>query len=103
MASKRVRATVLFTAVTMLAFAQAAFAQGEEGINAGTSEIKKYVTPVTNLIIALGGVVALVGGVSVFIAWQNGSQDVGKKLMAWAGSCIFLMLVGAVVKAFFGV
>ena len=51
----------------------------------------------------IGGIVGLVGAIRVFSKWQNGDQDVTKSLMAWLGSCVFLVVGALVVKAFFGV
>jgi hypothetical protein len=90
-------------AVALLAFLQQAMAQGVSGIGAASSELTTYVDPIGTLIIVIGAIVGLVGGVRVFIKWNTGDQDVQKSLMGWLGSCVFLMLVGVVVKAFFGV
>jgi hypothetical protein len=78
-------------------------AQGALGIDAASSELATYIDPVGNLILILGAVVGLVGGVRVFIKWNSGDQDVQKALMGWLGSCLFLVTVGIVIKAFFGV
>lgn len=90
-------------AVALLSFVHAGMAQGVEGIDAASSELTTYVDPIGTLIIVIGAIVGLVGGVRVFIKWNTGDQDVQKSLMGWLGSCVFLMLVGVVVKAFFGV
>ncbi|MFD3002663.1 DUF4134 domain-containing protein [Pontibacter toksunensis] len=92
-----------FVAVALLAFVQQTRAQGVEGIDAASSELTTYVDPIGTLIIVIGAIVGLVGGVRVFIKWNSGDQDVQKSIMGWMGSCVFLMLVGVVVKAFFGV
>lgn len=76
---------------------------GRQAITAATTELKTYITEIGSLILAIGGVVGFVGGVRVYIKWNNGDQDVNKSLMGWMGSCIFLVLVGTVIKAFFGV
>lgn len=80
------------------------FAQGAQvGINAATSSLTSYVDPMSTLILAIGAVVGLIGGVRVFIKWNSGDQDINKELMSWGGSCLFLVLVSVVIKAFFGV
>ncbi len=77
-------------------------AQSSEGIVQATSEVQSYVDPIANLIIAIGAVVGLIGGVRVYIKWQSGDQDTQKALMGWFGACLFLILVGVVIRAFFG-
>ncbi|PKQ62161.1 conjugal transfer protein [Labilibaculum manganireducens] len=76
-------------------------AQSSTGIDQATTEISSYVDPVSNLIIAIGAVVGLIGGVRVYIKWQSGDQDTQKAIMGWFGACLFLILVGVVIKAFF--
>ncbi len=73
------------------------------GIDAGASELATYIDPIGNLIIVIGAIVGLIGGVRVFIKWNSGDQDTNKAIMSWFGSCIFLVLVGIMVRAFFGV
>ncbi len=93
----------LLTTLLALTYAQSLFAQGALGIDAASSEISTYVDPVANFILIVGAVVGLIGGVRVFIKWNSGDQDVQKSIMGWFGSCLFLVTVGIVIKAFFGV
>jgi len=57
---------VALAASTELLLAQS----GVGGINAGMNEIKKYVNPITNLTMAIGGVVGIIGGAGT----ANGSM-----------------------------
>lgn len=82
-------------------FSLSLLAQSSTGIDQATTEINSYVDPVSNLIIAIGAVVGLIGGVRVYIKWQSGDQDTQKAIMGWFGACLFLILVGVVIKAFF--
>lgn len=76
---------------------------GTVGINAATSSLTSYIDPISTLILAIGAVVGLIGGIRVYIKWNSGDQDINKELMSWGGSCLFLVLVSVVIKAFFGV
>jgi phage-related minor tail protein len=91
------------TALVVASFlwASRSFAQSSAGIDQATAEVSSYVDPVSNLIIAIGAVVGLIGGVRVYIKWQSGDQDTQKAIMGWFGACLFLILVGVVIKAFF--
>lgn len=89
-------------AVIVLTSAQYVLAQSSAGIDQATSEVNSYVDPISNLIIAIGAVVGLIGGVRVYIKWQSGDQDTQKAIMGWFGACLFLILVGVVIKSFFG-
>lgn len=96
---------LLSVAAIAMAAVNSAKAQGGgvTGINAATSSLTTYVDPVSYLILAIGAVVGLIGGVRVYIKWNSGDQDINKDLMGWGGSCLFLVLVSVVIKAFFGV
>lgn len=87
-------AILVFSAIRIMA-------QSSSGIDQATAEVSSYVDPVSNLIIAIGAVVGLIGGVRVYIKWQSGDQDTQKAIMGWFGACLFLILVGVVIKAFF--
>ena len=90
--------------LSLSAVPQHAFAQGGiVGIDAATSSLTSYVDPISTLILAIGAVVGLIGGVRVYIKWNSGDRDINKELMSWGGSCLFLVLVSVVIKAFFGV
>ena len=81
---------------------QTMYAQGggAAGIEAAASEIKGYLEPITNLMYAIGIIVGVIGGIRIYIKWNNG-DEINKDIMGWGGAFIFLMLVPTVVKAFF--
>jgi len=54
----------VFVALVILSIYQAV-AQSAAGIDQATAEVSSYVDPVSNLIIAIGAVVGLIGGVRV--------------------------------------
>jgi phage-related minor tail protein len=93
--------TVAVLFATFFLWISQSFAQSSAGIDQATAEVSSYVDPVSNLIIAIGAVVGLIGGVRVYIKWQSGDQDTQKAIMGWFGACLFLILVGVVIKAFF--
>lgn len=78
------------------------FAQGAAGIDAASSELTTYMDPLGNMMMIVGGLVGLVGAIRVYLKWNAGDQDVQKAVMGWMGSCIFLVVSGVIVKAFFG-
>lgn len=79
------------------------YAQGAVGIDAGATELATYIDPIGNLIMVIGAIVGIIGGIRVYIKWNSGDQDVQKAIMGWFGSCIFLVVVGIIIRAFFGV
>lgn len=93
----------LLLSVLALGLSSNSFAQGAAGIDQATSELTSYIDPIGSFILVVGAIVGLVGGVRVYMKWNSGDSDVNKSVMSWFGSCIFLVLVGSVIRAFFGV
>jgi len=83
-----------------LVFAQA---DGKAGITQATNLITGYFDTGITLLYAIGAVVGLVGAVKVYNSWTHGEQNTNKLAASWFGACIFLVVVAAVLKSFFGV
>ena len=105
-AARKLNAKALLAIGAMFGFAANAMAQdpgaGLTGLTTAQGHLESYVDPVCNIVMIIGGIVGIVGAIRVFSKWQNGDQDVTKSLMAWLGSCVFLVVGALVVKAFFG-
>ncbi|RYE39526.1 MAG: DUF4134 domain-containing protein [Sphingobacteriales bacterium] len=97
---------VMKTAFSITAFALsiALYAQdGTAGINDANQRVRSYFAAGTNLMYAIGAIVGLIGAVKVYNKWNSGDHDTGKVAAAWFGSCIFLVIVSTVIRAFFGI
>ena len=66
------------------------------------NQVKSYWTPLKTFIQFVGGIVGLIGGLRIYIKWQNGDQDVNKEILGWGGACLFLTIVPTFVGSFFG-
>jgi len=96
---KLLSAIALFCTAMNAVYAQSA---GGAALDKAASDIRDYVTPVCNIVTAVGCVVGIVGGIRIYNKWQNGDQDVNKEIIGYAGACLFLTLAPQFVKAFFG-
>ena len=67
-----------------------------------TQNIAAYIGPVRKVIYAIAAVVAIGGGISVYIKMNNEEQDVKKSIMMIVGACIFLIAAATALPAFFG-
>lgn len=85
----------------LFAQATAQQANGAEGINQATQQITDLFGSVSSLMLAVAGVVGLVGAMRVYSAWQSGDQDINKKIMGWLGACIFIVVVGVILENMF--
>ncbi len=90
-------------AIFLLSIENASAQNGVTGITSGITILKTYITPLTNLTMAIGGVVGIIGGVRIYTKWNSGDNDINKELMGWGGSCVFLIVAPLVIKGFFGV
>ncbi|MBX9780868.1 MAG: DUF4134 domain-containing protein [Chitinophagaceae bacterium] len=76
---------------------------GNAGILDANNKVRSYFVSGTQLMYAVGAIVGLIGAVKVFNKWNAGDHDTGKVAAAWFGSCVFLVVVVTVIKAFFGI
>ena len=82
---------------------QKLFAQGGQGITEATNLVSGFYASGVQLMYAIGAVVGLIGAVKVFNKWNSGEPDTGKVAAAWFGSCVFLVIVAAVLSSFFNI
>lgn len=94
-------ATFLFIGAAVCITQDVLAQSGQTGIQAAETEVKKYFGVGTQLMYAIGGIVGLVGAVKVFNKFNSGDNDTGKVAASWFGSCIFLVVVAAVLRGFF--
>ena len=76
---------------------------GNAGIQDANQKVRSYFQSGTQLMYAIGAVVGLIGAVKVYNKWNAGDHDTGKVAAAWFGSCVFLVVVVTVIRAFFGI
>ncbi|MFX1707236.1 DUF4134 domain-containing protein [Chitinophaga sp. CC14] len=95
--------TAAVISVLILQHAAAQAQSGKAGIDKATSEIGGYFGAGEKLMYAVGAVIGLIGAVKVYQKWSGGDQDTSKVAAAWFGACIFLVVVAAILRSFFGV
>ena len=76
---------------------------GNAGINQANQQVRSYFATGLNLMYAIGAIVGLIGAIKVYQKWNSGDHDTGKVAAAWFGSCVFLVVVATVIRAFFGI
>jgi len=94
-----IAATAIMLVQSILANAQ----DGNAGINDANTKVRSYFQSGSNLMYAVGAILGLIGAVKVYQKWNAGDPDTGKVAAAWFGSCVFLVVVVTVIKAFFAV
>lgn len=96
---KLVCLAVLVLFVVVLCNAQ----DGNAGIMEANQKVRSYFVTGTQLMYAIGAILGLIGAVKVYSKWNAGDHDTGKVAAAWFGSCVFLVVVVTVIRAFFGI
>ena len=89
--------------ILMLPASLTSFAQGNgmAGISEATNMVTSYFDPLTKLIFAVAAVLGLVGGVRVYSKFNSGDPDASNSATALFLSCVFLVIVGTVLRSFF--
>lgn len=70
------------------------------GLAGAASQISGANAIVSKLVMAIGGIIGLIGGIRVYIKWNNGEREIQKEIVGWAGACVFLIMTGVVLNAF---
>lgn len=71
-------------------------------LNDANQQVRSYFDSGANLMYACGAIVGLIGAIKVYQKWNSGDPDTGRTAAAWFGSCVFLVIVATVLRAFFG-
>ncbi len=95
---KRAIFTILSLYSALVSFAQG---NGMAGISEATNMVTSYFDPLTKLIFAVAAILGLVGGVRVYSKFSSGDPDASKSATALFLSCVFLVIVGTVLRSFF--
>jgi hypothetical protein len=83
--------------------ASAQTGNGVAGLQQANTLVQSYFDYGVTLLYSIGAIVGLVGAIKVYNAWSHGDQQTNKLAASWFGACIFLVVVAAVLKSFFGV
>jgi hypothetical protein len=85
----------------MLLSSKSVFALSDPFKEAGDT-IKTFFGYALTFIQLVAGVVGILGGFKVYSKMNAGEPDVVKVASQWIGSCIFIILLGGILKGFFG-
>ena len=91
---------LIFKSTTLRA--QNGAAQMSTALENSKTEISGIFQSLSDVILIIGAIVGLVGGIQVFVKWNRGERDINKEIAAWGGSCVFLLIMGTILKTAFG-
>src|SRR5438445_9568136 len=88
----------LVLAITIIGYqvSAAQTADGNNGINQANTMVRSYFDAGTQLMYAVGAILALIGAIRVYQLWGSHNGEAGKAAAGWFGSCVFLVVVSTV-------
>ena len=92
-----------FTAVLFAPFLSIA----QPGLNdfyAASRELHRWYFSFADLILVIGAIAGILGGLRIYTNWQSGKHHhIDAQVMGWLLSCLFLTLIGAFLRALYGI
>jgi hypothetical protein len=68
-----------------------------------SSEVNHWYFSLSDMVLVLGAIAGLLGGLRVYSNWQSGKHHIDAQVMGWFFSCLFLSILGTVLRALFGI
>ena len=96
------KSIVIFGFITLLA--NTVF--GQEGIpelNQAARDIGRAFFSFQDLSYVIAAIIAIVGSIKVYHKWQRGREEITFDIFAWAGSCVFMILIPQFLSLLFGI
>jgi hypothetical protein len=88
----------------LMLIASVAVAQpGIDELRQAGNAFNRWYFDFSDLVLVTGAITGLLGGLRVFAMWQTGKHHIDAQITGWLLGCIFLSLVGGVLKIVFGI
>jgi len=97
---KKTTSVVFFFGLPLLGICQTPPGIGE--FYSASGEINRWYFSLSDMVLVLGAISGMLGGLRVYSNWQSGKHHIDAQVMGWFFSCLFLSILGAVLKALFG-
>lgn len=74
---------------------------GATALDGLTNDMEAYMDPITTVVYVVAALIGLVGALRVYIAWQQGKDNVMSSATGWFGACLFILIANTVLRAMF--
>ncbi|WP_082435097.1 DUF4134 family protein [Pedobacter sp. Hv1] len=68
-----------------------------------SGEMHRWYFSMADLVLVIGAISGIFGGLRIYANWQSGKHHIDAQVMGWFFSCLFLSIIGAVLKALYGI
>jgi hypothetical protein len=90
---------VLFVAIAIDASAQ----EGVAEMNQAAGDIGRMFFSMEDLCYVIAAIIAIFGSIRVYHKWQRGREEITFDIFAWAGSCLFILIMPKFLALLFGI
>lgn len=98
----KVFSVLMLMSNSIFSFAQPGGIQkGATALQTLTTDLEAYMDPITTVVYIVAGLIGLVGALRVYIAWQQGKDNVMSSATGWFGACLFILIANTVLRAMF--
>jgi hypothetical protein len=99
---KKKLSVFLLSLVSISGFAQpGGIDEGATALTGLTADLERYMDPITTVVYVVAGLIGLVGALRVYVAWQQGKDNVMASATGWFGACLFILIANTVLRAMF--
>lgn len=98
--------SILKTALAVFFFVLPACCLAQPGISEfyqASGEMHRWYFSMADLVLVIGAISGIFGGLRIYANWQSGKHHIDAQVMGWFFSCLFLSIIGAVLKALYGI
>lgn len=93
---------IIFSIITL--WATRLFAQeGVAEMNQAARDISRAFFSMEDLSYVIAGIIAIFGSIKVYHKWQKGRDEITFDVLAWGGSCLFIVLMPRFLSLLFGI
>ena len=76
---------------------------GIQEFYSASGEMNRWYYSLSDLVLVIGAISGILGGLRIYANWQSGKHHIDAQVMGWFFSCLFLSIIGAVLKALYGI
>lgn len=77
--------------------------EGVAEMNQAAGDIGRMFFSMEDLCYVIAAIIAIFGSIRVYNKWQRGREEITFDLLAWGGSCLFIVIMPKFLSLLFGI